>query len=79
MLTDWMVIALLLRLCCAINNSMYLEYIPQLDTITRSTVRYADGIAYPSSAPGVGIEWDWEAIDALNAEHFKVNAESKGL
>ncbi|MBP1933311.1 mandelate racemase/muconate lactonizing enzyme family protein [Ammoniphilus resinae] len=49
-------------LCCAINNSRWLEYIPQLDEITKSKVTIKDGFAYPSQKPGIGIDWDWEKI-----------------
>lgn len=51
-----------ISLCCAIPNSSWLEYIPQLDSITHSRVRIEDGMAYPPEAPGLGIDWDWDAI-----------------
>ena len=49
-------------LCCAVPNGRWVEYIPQLDAITRSTLEIRDGRAYPSPEPGLGIDWDWEAI-----------------
>ncbi len=52
-------------LCCAVPNSLILEYIPQLDTITKSRIRIEGGFAYPSDAVGHGIEWDFEAIARL--------------
>ena len=49
-------------LCCAVPNSRWVEYIPQLDTITRTQLAIRDGRADPSSEPGLGIDWDWDAI-----------------
>lgn len=54
-------------LACAIPNSRWIEYIPQLDSITQSRLKIEDGRAYPSSAAGLGIEWDWKAIQAQQA------------
>ena len=51
-----------LALCCAVPNATWLEHIPQLDDITHSRVRIEDGYATPSSEPGLGIEWNWDAI-----------------
>lgn len=50
-------------LACAVANAPLLEYIPQLDDITRSAVTIKDGDAYPSNAPGIGVEWDWDAVE----------------
>jgi L-alanine-DL-glutamate epimerase-like enolase superfamily enzyme len=52
-----------LGLCCAVPNATWLEHIPQLDDITRSRVAIEDGYALPSDRPGLGIEWDWKAIE----------------
>ncbi len=52
-------------LVCAVTGSAWLEYIPQLDRIATSRVRIADGHAYPAEAPGLGIEWDWKAVEKL--------------
>lgn len=53
-----------LPLVCAIPNAKWLEYIPQLDTVTQLGIRIEDGYAIPSDAPGLGIAWDWGAITA---------------
>ena len=45
-------------LCCAVPNSRWVEYIPQLDTITRTQLAIRDGRAYASEEPGLGIDWD---------------------
>ena len=52
-------------LCCAVPNAQWLEYIPQLDPITTSRLRIEDGYAYASTAPGLGIDWDWTAIGRM--------------
>ena len=55
-------------LCCAVPNARWLEYIPQLDTITQRGMTILDGQARPSSAPGLGIQWDFEAISRHQVE-----------
>jgi L-alanine-DL-glutamate epimerase-like enolase superfamily enzyme len=49
-------------LVCAVPNGWMLEYIPQLDAITTSRLDLRAGRAHPPEAPGLGIDWDWEAI-----------------
>ena len=51
-------------LCAAVPNARWVEYIPQLDTLTSSPMRIEAGHAVPSDAPGLGIDWDWKAIKA---------------
>lgn len=55
-------------LVCAIPNAPWLEYIPQLDTITTSGLRIEEGHAWPDDKPGLGIDWDWQAIKAARVE-----------
>ncbi|MEE6259771.1 mandelate racemase/muconate lactonizing enzyme family protein [Plantactinospora sonchi] len=50
-------------LCCAVPNSRYLEHIPQLRAITRQEIRIVDGEALAPDTPGLGIDWDRDAID----------------
>ena len=52
-------------LCCAVPNSRWVEYIPQLDAITRTQLAIRDGRAYASAEPGLGIDWDLDAIERL--------------
>jgi len=52
-------------LCCAVPNSRWVEYIPQLDTITRTQLAIREGHAFASSEPGLGVDWDWDAIGRL--------------
>jgi L-alanine-DL-glutamate epimerase-like enolase superfamily enzyme len=53
-------------LCCAVANGRWVEYIPQLDAITQRGLEIRDGRAYPSPEPGLGIDWDWDAIGRLS-------------
>lgn len=50
-------------LCCAVPNSRYLEHIPQLRAVTRGELAVVDGAALAPHTPGLGIEWDRDAID----------------
>ncbi len=52
-------------LSAAVPNGRYVEYIPQLDEITHSRMSIKDGRAVPSDAPGLGIDWDHAAIEAM--------------
>lgn len=47
-----------LPLVCAVPNAKWLEYIPQLDTVTGDAMRIEEGFAIPSEVPGLGIDWD---------------------
>ena len=52
-------------LAAAVPNAIYLEHIPQLRQITRSEIEIVDGRAVAPESPGVGIDWDREAIGNL--------------
>ena len=45
-----------------IRDSKWLEYIPQLDSVTGESMRIEGGMAIPSDVPGLGIDWDWKAL-----------------
>jgi len=51
-------------LTAAAPNAAWVEYIPQLDDITTSRLAITEGHAVAPSPPGLGIEWDFAAIDA---------------
>ena len=55
-------------LSAAVPNGRWVEYIPQLDTLTTAGMRIENGRAVPSSEPGLGIAWDWEAIHRLRVD-----------
>ena len=50
-------------LCAAVPNARWVEYIPQIDSLTETPMRIKDGHAIPSNEPGLGIAWDFKAID----------------
>ena len=50
-------------LTAAVPNGAWVEYIPQLDSITTSRLVMQDGHALPPGTPGLGIEWDFAAIE----------------
>jgi len=54
-------------LACAVPNSVYVEYIPQLAPLCLSQLEIRDGLAVPPSLPGTGIDWDRERIS-----HFAI-------
>lgn len=57
-------------LTCAVPNGKYVEYIPQLDDLTSSRMRIENGYAYAPSEPGIGIDWDWDAVRAQSIGEF---------
>ncbi|MFJ4845673.1 mandelate racemase/muconate lactonizing enzyme family protein [Streptomyces sp. NPDC088733] len=52
-------------LACAVPAGRWVEHIPQLDAITRTPLTVEDGCVVPSETPGIGIDWDQDAIDDL--------------
>ncbi len=50
-------------LCAAVPNAAWVEYIPQLDEVTTGRITITEGHAVPSDRPGLGIDWNWAAID----------------
>jgi L-alanine-DL-glutamate epimerase-like enolase superfamily enzyme len=51
-------------LTAAAPNAAWVEYIPQLDDITTSRLAIADGYAVAPDAPGLGIDWNFAAIES---------------
>jgi len=50
-------------LAAAVPSGHYVEYIPQLRAITTSSITIEDGFALAPDTPGLGIDWDRDAID----------------
>jgi len=48
-----------------VPNGAWVEYIPQLDAITSSRLVIDDGRAQAPQSPGLGIDWDFAAIEQL--------------
>ena len=55
-------------LCAAVPNARWVEYIPQLDSLTTAGMRIENGHAIPSAEPGLGIAWDFAAIDRMTVD-----------
>ncbi|MCC6495522.1 MAG: mandelate racemase/muconate lactonizing enzyme family protein [Propionibacteriaceae bacterium] len=51
-------------LAAAVPNGAYVEHIPQLRAVTQSSFEICDGWAIAPVMPGLGIDWDDDAIDA---------------
>jgi len=52
-------------LAAAVPNALYVEHIPQLARLTRSGLAIVDGYAIAPSEPGIGIDWNFDAIDDM--------------
>ena len=59
-------------LCAAVPNATWVEYIPQLDVITDSSIQIVDGYAEPSTSAGIGIAWNWKSIERMRIGHAVV-------
>ena len=61
-------------LSAAVPNARWVEYIPQLDDVTTSRLALDAGHAVPPAAPGLGIEWDWPALEARAVARARIGA-----
>ncbi len=52
-------------LACAVPNGSYVEHIPQLGAVTRTGPLIENGWIRPPETPGIGIDWDLDALDDL--------------
>lgn len=52
-------------LAAAVPNALYVEHIPQLARLTTHGMEIVDGHAVAPNEPGIGIPWDFAAIDDL--------------
>lgn len=56
-----------LHCCCAIRNCEFFELLMPVDAFAfglKGSIRIEDGMARPPEGPGLGIELDWDEIDA---------------
>lgn len=58
-------------LCAAVPNAPWVEYIPQLTPVTRAGMTVADGRAVPPAAPGLGIDWDPDALGRFERPEWR--------
>jgi L-alanine-DL-glutamate epimerase-like enolase superfamily enzyme len=57
-------------LACAVPNGRNVEYIPQLDELTTSSLRIENGMAVAPMTSGIGVEWDLDAVQAKSLPEF---------
>jgi L-alanine-DL-glutamate epimerase-like enolase superfamily enzyme len=50
------------NLAAAVPNGRWVEWIPQLASVTCSTIEQSEGWMIPSEQPGIGIDWDSIAL-----------------
>ena len=50
----------------------YVEYIPQLDDVTTSSMRIENGMALAPMTPGIGVDWDIDAIRTKSRPEFNL-------
>ncbi len=58
----------------AVPNAAWIEHIPQLDAITTSRLAIEDGYALVPTGPGLGIDWDFGAIERLATARVTIAA-----
>lgn len=61
-------------LSCAVPNAQWVEYIPQLGALLSNRIRIEDGYAVPDQAPGMGLDWNWSAVESLKSDSYLVVA-----
>ena len=62
-----------ISLSCAVPNAPWVEYIPQLDSIALNRLQIKEGMALAPRQAGLGIEWNWQAIEDLRTAHFELH------
>ncbi|MGH9565169.1 MAG: enolase C-terminal domain-like protein, partial [Candidatus Angelobacter sp.] len=61
--------ALSLTIAAAVPNSMFIEYIPQMEPVLRHKIRIVDGEAVAPDVPGHGIPFDEDALQRYEVKH----------
>jgi len=52
-----------ITVAAAVPNSVFVEYIPQMEPLLKRTLQRRDGYGIPSDAAGHGIEFDPDALE----------------
>jgi L-alanine-DL-glutamate epimerase-like enolase superfamily enzyme len=60
-------------LTAAVPNGAWVEYIPQLDSLTTSRMVIDNGYAIPPDTAGLGIDWDFAAIERSAVAHSTID------
>ena len=62
-----------ISLVCAVPNAGWLEHIPQLTSLIKTEITIDNGIAHAPKQAGLGIDWDWDAIEK-QCTKYEINA-----
>ena len=60
-------------MACAASNSVFVEYVPQMEPILERPVARQGGFGIPFNAPGHGIEFNAEALDRYTVQRGSVS------
>lgn len=60
-------------LAAAVPHGRYVEHIPQLGKIIHNGLVPSGGVVTPPEEPGIGIDWDFDVIDNLAIDKFRVH------
>lgn len=52
------------QLMCAVPNGFWLEYVPWWERLFTDPPKLSDGGMTPPAGPGLGLQFDWNALDA---------------
>jgi L-alanine-DL-glutamate epimerase-like enolase superfamily enzyme len=52
-----------IAIAAAVPNSVFVEYIPQMEPLLKRTLQRRDGYGIPSDVPGHGVEFDPDALE----------------
>jgi L-alanine-DL-glutamate epimerase-like enolase superfamily enzyme len=58
-----------ITVAAAVSNSVFVEYIPQMEPLLKQPLARRNGYGMPFDAPGHGIEFDPEALERFTVRH----------
>jgi L-alanine-DL-glutamate epimerase-like enolase superfamily enzyme len=64
-------------LACAVPNSVFVEYIPQMEPVLEHSIDRRDGFGLPFDQPGHGIRFDLDALDRFTVAETQSFQESR--
>ena len=67
-----------ITVAAAVPNSVFVEYIPQMEPLLKRTLQRRDGYGIPSDAAGHGIEFDPDALERFTVRQTSGPELSRG-
>ena len=67
-----------ITVAAAVPNSVFVEYIPQMEPLLKRTLQRRDGYGIPFDTPGHGIEFDPDALERFTVKRIHGPATSRG-